>query len=313
MMRNDKDIMGSNIGKQLLLSEDNSLLSEVYRGDNCKVIEGLADNGKCVIFFSGNALFYPNTESAFRETVIERDRYEWTGVSSVLKGYVSRIILVRDIRKCWYTFGISEEYDTVQKTVEMLRELCSGYDIYTYGNSAGGYMAVLAGISLGAKAVFNWGGQIDLHGKNIYLEENDFIKAAIKDPEKTDKLDLKNILRDNTVPVYSFYAAKNDLDIDELKELKDAKNVNIIRFDSDRHGQGFERDVYINLMQLDEKGLNAVFEKYRDTAAAPGIIGDEINNMVDSSIRYTEVKEKEPFILRLRHKLGDLKRKIIKR
>lgn len=295
------------------LSEDNSLLSEVYRGDNYKVIEGLADNGKCVIFFSGNALFYPNTESSFRKTVIEKDRYEWAGVASVMVNYVSRIILVRDIRKCWYTYGISEKYDTVQKTVEMLRQLCSGYDIYTYGNSAGAYMAVLAGIGLNAKAVFNWGGQIDLHGKDIYLEENDFIKAAIKDPEKTDMLDLKNILKDNTVPVYSFYAAKNDLDIDELKELKEAKNVSIIRFDSDRHGQGFERDVYINLMQLDGNSLKAVFDKYRDTAAAPKAIGDDINNMVDSGKRYIEVKEKESLLLRLRHKLGDLKRKIIKR
>ncbi|MBR6257641.1 MAG: hypothetical protein IKR23_09710 [Lachnospiraceae bacterium] len=305
--------MGSNIGKQLLLSEDNSLLSEVYRGDNCKVIEGLADNGRCVIFFSGNALYYPNTESSFRKTVIEKDRYEWAGVASVMMKYVSRIILVRDIRKCWYTYGISEKYDTVQKTVDMLRVLCKGYDIYTYGNSAGGYMAVLAGIGLNAKAVFNWGGQIDLHGKEIYLEENDFIKAAIKDPEKTDKLDLKNILKDNTVPVYGFYAAKNDLDIDELKELKDAKNVNIISFDSDRHGQGFERDVYINLMQLDESGLKGIFEKYRDRTAAAGVIGDDINNMVDSSIRYKEEKKKEPFLLKVRHKLGDLKRKMLKK
>ena len=295
------------------LNEDNSLLSEVYRGDNYKVIEGLADNGKCVIFFSGNALYYPNTESSFRTTVIEKDRYEWAGVASVMVKYVSRIILVRDIRKCWYTYGISEKYDTVNKTVEMLKQLCSGYDIYTYGNSAGGYMAVLAGIGLKAKAVFNWGGQIDLHGKDIYLEENDFIKAAIRDPEKTDQLDLKSCLKDNVIPVYSFYAAKNDLDIVELKELTGAKNVNIIRFDSDRHGQGFDRDVYINLMQLDEDSLNAVFEKCGSRTVAVQATGDEINNAVDSGIRYTEVKEKESFLLRLRHKLGNLKRKMIKR
>lgn len=297
----------------IFLNNNTPLLSASYRNANYRVIQGLADNNKCVIFFSGNALYYPNTEDCFRKTVLYKDRYEWAAVSSVILEYVSRVILVRDIKKSWYVDGISDIYDTVNKTVDLLRELCKGYSVYTYGNSAGGYMAVYAGIKLNAKAVFNWGGQIDIRGKEIYTQENDIIKEALRDPERSSQLDLKAVLKDNEVPVYSFYAADNALDQDELKELQDAKNMRIIRFDSDKHGQGFERDVYVNLIQLSIESLDDLFKEYEAKKAPVKETGDKINNSVDPSSRYTEVKEKESVLQKVRHKLGNIKRKMIKR
>ena len=166
------------------LNQDNRLLAVSYRNDNYKVIQGLSDNGKCIVFFSGNGLYFPNTEESFRKTIMYRDRYEWASVSSIICDYVSRIILVRDVRKSWYADGINSTYNTLEKTVDFLKTLCEGMELYYFGNSAGGYMAMLARMMMGAKCIYNWGGQTDLFHRDICRTETDFLRTAAEDQEK---------------------------------------------------------------------------------------------------------------------------------
>ena len=90
---------------ELIITEDNPKILEVYSYDNYKVeYSPLCKNNRCIIFFSGNGLYYPDTIECFNETIVENDRYEWNTVGHadvILKKY-SMIIYLRDVFKSWY-------------------------------------------------------------------------------------------------------------------------------------------------------------------------------------------------------------------
>src|SRR5690606_7024966 len=126
------------------------------RSENIKVIDD--PKGKldvCVIYFSSNEIYYPNTPSAFRNAIIKRDKYEWQ--NSFFPG-VKRHILVRDLQKQWYVEGVSSKWNSPDLLLQRLRELCSNYMIYTIGCSAGGFGAILFGSLLNAKKVYSFNG-----------------------------------------------------------------------------------------------------------------------------------------------------------
>ena len=131
---------------------DNALVRQVYEQDNYRVIHTGAKNKNAIIFFAGNGIYYPHEEKYFKEAMIDNDRFEWENIVqdyNVRNAY-SLIILVRDIYKQWYLTGINSTINTQEKVIEKLKELTKGYEVTTCGNSAGGYMSVLAGIKMEA-------------------------------------------------------------------------------------------------------------------------------------------------------------------
>ena len=47
---------------ELIITEDNPKILEIYSYDNYKVeYSPLCKNNRCIIFFSGNGLYYPDT------------------------------------------------------------------------------------------------------------------------------------------------------------------------------------------------------------------------------------------------------------
>lgn len=69
---------------------------------NYKIIDNHgADNKNCLIFFSGNGIYYPNSEEVFDEVIVRNDRYEWENIakSSLINKNCARIIFVRDVFK----------------------------------------------------------------------------------------------------------------------------------------------------------------------------------------------------------------------
>lgn len=134
---------------------------EAYKGDNYQCIDTGTESDICYIFFSSNGLYYPDEKEVFEREIICKNRFEWKWVvkhSDILKK-AGRIIYVRDIFKDWYSLGINEEINTIDKTLELLRDLTEGYRIVTIGSSAGGYMAVLAAVRLQALWCINFSGQ----------------------------------------------------------------------------------------------------------------------------------------------------------
>ena len=293
------------------LSSENPYINSIYQTPNYKVIPGLADNDICVIFFSGNALYYPNTVDSFRRTIIYKDRYEWASVASKMIEYVSKIILVRDVKKSWYVDGINQECNSIDKVVKLLEPEIKGYRLFVYGNSAGGYMAMLAGTMLHAERIYNWGGQTDLYLKEETVHSTEFIDRANNILGKNKYFSIKEYIQNTDSTIFSFYSGKNTSDAASANIIGNLPSVYTFLYDSDQHGKGFEREVYINLLFVNQEKLIELNDKYKENLVLPETLGLEIINI--SSCNYKEEKKKDSLYLVIRHKLGNIKRKIFEK
>lgn len=120
------------------------LAEEAYHLDNYKIeYNNAVINNECVIYFFSNNIWYPNTEEAFRKSIVENNRYEWNRNSYRIG---KKNIYLRDIYKSWYVQGINDKINSVDAIVDWLRKETSGYEVVCIGSSAGGYMAALVGI-----------------------------------------------------------------------------------------------------------------------------------------------------------------------
>lgn len=124
------------------IDDANQLLTHVWKGNNVRIIDGIADNNKCIIFCSSHGIYFPNTYGEFRKKIICNDYYEWSRLASLLIEYVERIILIRDVRKSFYVTGISEKYNSIDSVLDMLRKYTDGYEIITAGSSGGGVYGI---------------------------------------------------------------------------------------------------------------------------------------------------------------------------
>lgn len=231
-----------------ILDGENEYLARTYREyDNYKEIMINEDKKTCYIFFSGNGLYYPNTAEEFEKTVIQNDRYEWmrTTESELFRNHAGKVILLRDIYKSFYQAGINAREDSIEKVCKLLERLTKGYEVITCGNSAGGYMAVIAGVWLKAKVIFNFGGQSSLiKSLNDFSDKNRrFIEEQNR--KNGDKwLDITEwSIKNLTTPIMWFYAGKSKGDIGQVEELREKaasmkqfKNVHFFPMDSDIHG-----------------------------------------------------------------------------
>ena len=81
------------------------IVQRVYNNDNNYIVKGKERKGKerktCIIFFSGNGLYYPNEEEEFTEKVIRQNIYEWQNISDdkLFLKKTDKIIFVRDVHK----------------------------------------------------------------------------------------------------------------------------------------------------------------------------------------------------------------------
>ena len=169
------------------------LVHSEYLKDNYRVIDTEAKTGRAIIFFSGNGLYYPNTEQEFTKKVIIDDRYEWEHLSQdkLIRQYYERIIFVRDVFKQWYINGINAEYDTADKTAELMKSLTFGFKVTTCGDSAGGYAAVLFASLIGAERFFSVSGQFSItHQINAGAP---FVMMNASDPAKNKYYDISHI------------------------------------------------------------------------------------------------------------------------
>jgi hypothetical protein len=202
-----------------------SSLVEARKRKNYKIINSSVKNKKCIVFFSGNGLYFPNTNVELDE-VIDKERYEW---ESICPNNYEKIIFVRDIYKQWYVEGISDEIDNIDKLKEFLSNEIVGLETTFVGSSAGGYAAVLFGNLCSANLIISLSGQFDLTNEVKCIDRNKLLHYA-KDQRyvKIDNLDNRNVIYFN--PMYS--------EIDAHHNSIAIKNINItlIQIKSSIHG-----------------------------------------------------------------------------
>lgn len=252
---------------------ESEVIKTVYQNeDNYYVMECNPESDICFVFFSGNGLYYPNTEAQFEKTVISANRYEWQNISQnkKLKQYAGKIILVRDIYKCWYMKGISAKYNSIDKVVELIQELSKGYKVITVGNSAGGYMATLVAALVEAMSCFNFCGQYNIQesveseisrGKNVYPRDKDRYYSLI------------SFVRENDTNIYYFFPNECDIDILQYKLIKDIKNIKTFAFKGKEHGKTMFSSCIPYVLRMSNERLdlllrdigNAVFSKWNFT------------------------------------------------
>lgn len=71
---------------------------------------------------------------AFKTSLIEKNRYEWTNYHL---SCAEKEIFIRDIYKSWYVTGINVNLDTIDKMVQFLKKETEGLKTILIGSSLG--------------------------------------------------------------------------------------------------------------------------------------------------------------------------------
>lgn len=203
-----------------------SRIKEYRNLDNYKVLNfgSHVKNKKCLVCFSSNGLYYPNTNNNL-DSIIEGDKYEW---ENVIRGGFERVIFVRDIYKQWYVQGISEKYDSVEKVKELLGKLTKGYENTFIGSSAGGYAAVLFGGLLDCSKIISFSGQFDIALAAKCHMSNELVHK-VKDKKYFN-------IKDTQANVFYFYPSLSSIDKIQYDLIKNNPSVKVITVVSDVHG-----------------------------------------------------------------------------
>ena len=61
---------------EFLVSDENGYINKEYENDNYLVEDLDNSTNNCIIFCSGNGIYYPNDVDTFNNIIVTRDRYE---------------------------------------------------------------------------------------------------------------------------------------------------------------------------------------------------------------------------------------------
>lgn len=241
---------------------DNPKVKATYANtDNFKV-KLYEDDGVqkdlCVLYFSSNELYYPNTAKAFESSILVKDKFEWQ--RNYLK-IAHKHIFIRDIQKQWYIEGISAMNNSPMKLYELLQELTKGFRVYTIGSSAGGFAAMLYGSLLEAERVYAFNAQLNL---NLIIQNSNTITDPLlfkyKDSERGKFFTIDNYIAPKTDYFY-FQSSKSSFDINQYASFQKKEDILRVPFKTSNHGFPFLRHNLGHVLELNKKQLIALSKK----------------------------------------------------
>lgn len=241
---------------------DNPLIIKARKKDNYKVIYNPTGPSICYVFFSSNGLFYPDDQNTFEHVVGECDRYEWEHIYSNKSVYSSakKFIFIRDVLKSYYLEGISEKNNSIEKVLELVKDLTKGYDVITIGSSAGAYIAMLIGKEIRAKHVISISGIFSLTIWNDLLNSS-YINR--KDDKNFNRwFDLTEYLYET--PVFYFFPGKNKKDYMQYLIGKKIGTVRSFEFNEKIHGKTMYSENLVWIISQDTNVLDSVYEHYKN-------------------------------------------------
>jgi hypothetical protein len=244
-----------------VFQSDAEIVKDVFENQPNYVIEYNEDVPReyCIVYFSSNAIYYPNNETAFRESVLKRDRFEWYR-TRINYGY--KHIFIRDIKKQWYIGGINAKIDSPQKMLEFLKKECSGYKSVFLGSSAGGFIAVIMGQLMNAARIYTFNGQFEI--LSLLEEEN----AALIEPilyrnrNNTQLLPYYKAVDFiiNPDSIFYFYSNKSKWDVAQ-SALINHLPIHKLSFDTNNHGIPFLKSNLPAVINLPETELRELSGK----------------------------------------------------
>lgn len=191
---------------------------------NYEVVYGKKKNGKCLVCFSSNSIYFPHTNDNLIN-LIRLNRYEWK--SLIDYNDYELVVFVRDVYKQWYINGINKSIDTPDKLIQLLNGLIFGYEAIFLGVSAGGYAAVYYGTKCMASRIITFSGQFDLSENANDPVNNPILSSLYK---KSDSI------VDSTANVYYVLPVRSKQDLLQYERVKDNNNICCIKVLSDKHG-----------------------------------------------------------------------------
>ena len=250
--------------KQLIFQVDSPAVLQTFDTNNYCIEysnEEDCDTNLCVIYFSSNEIYYPNTLKSFEYSIIERDKYEWKRNRFPNAG---KHIFIRDIRKQWYIGGINSQLDTPLKLAEFLKRETKGYKVFTIGSSAGGFAAILFGSLLNVNRVYAFNSQLNL--RVTMQSSNSFVDPILFDKVNDEVLkpyfDLSNFIT-HGVDYYYFQSCQSKMDVEQHESISHLakKHLKIIRFKTSNHGFPFLRINLPHILAFDKKNLEGLVGK----------------------------------------------------
>jgi hypothetical protein len=212
--------------------------------DNYKIITTNNQNGKCIVFFSGNGLYYPNTEAELNKTIVT-DRYEW---EKIYPHNYEKVIFIRDVYKQWYVEGINNEINSIDKLKVFLDKEIEGFNTTFIGSSAGGYASVLFGNLCGADLIISMSGQFDLTKEIKRAEANEILHKS----NDSRYLRIDSLNNENVVYFTPCFSA---IDMPQSKLAQQNTNIVIINIKSSSHGVPFAPFALKKILALDKHEL----------------------------------------------------------
>ena len=241
------------------LDLDNNAIFQEYLKDNY-FIEGDINTANTVyIYFSSNALYYPNTLECFDTKIVKNNRYEWT--RRCVTGNNIANIYVRDLFKQWCVVGINSNLNSLDKVADFLKSLVKHKKVITVGSSAGGYLATVFGILLDADVVFNFSGQFVLTEEVI--NEYSLLTKYKNDKTRSKYYSLLPLIEKSTVQIYYFYPAYNKEDCIQKQYVENFTNVHCFGFNTSNHGVPSYPSNLTQLLTRSSTELNAMYDKYK--------------------------------------------------
>ncbi len=219
--------------------------------------ESVQDKSYCAIYFCSNDIWFPHTEEIFRKRIVELNFYEWYK-SRIKKAY--KHIFLRDVFKQWYLTGINGKICSHERLFEWLKLESEGYKVITIGSSAGGYAAALFGSRLNAEMSICVNAQFSL---------NNVIASCSKDcnPVIYSMLKLGSYNADvmkyfnEYSPIFYVLSNKSKIDLDQKKYVNTFSNVNVIEFNSRKHGIPFLKVAVSDFINQDIESLKRLTKK----------------------------------------------------
>lgn len=239
-------------------------IRKIYDTNNNYLIENVKNKKSniCAIYFSSNGIFYPKTDEVFQKTIIQNDRYEWykTRYKNACKH-----IFIRDINMCWYQYGINKYWNSVDKMCDFLRRETRGYEVVCVGSSAGAYAAVLFAHLLGAKRCLVSSMCFDV--KNTILLNQTYIPNSEYNAEKYQNYinnvckynNITELVRNSACDIYAIFPEYSQIDKPEYDIATNIKNIKILKYVSDVHGQPFSNAMIKVLLNLPTYTLDRIF------------------------------------------------------
>ncbi|MBN8861165.1 MAG: hypothetical protein J0H29_22435 [Sphingobacteriales bacterium] len=243
------------VAAPFVFQSDAGIVNDVFANQSNYLIEYDESVPKeyCIVYFSSNDLYYPNNETAFTESILRRNRFEWYQTRIT---YGHKHIFVRDIKKQWYIGGINAEINTPQKMLEFLKRECSGYKPVFLGSSAGGFIAVIMGQLIHAVRIYTFNGQFEI--LSLLKEENAVLIEPILYRNRNNAQLLPYYKAVDFIinpdSIFYFHSNKSQWDI-EQSALINHLPVHKLSFDTSNHGVPFLKSNLPAVINLPETEL----------------------------------------------------------